>query len=245
MTAPAGDPPSSDPASGGDVTAPASGLIRSSACDPASGGDITAPASDPVRSAARIDFLRNLFSSSLSDSALLVAAGTASQSFYSPSGPGVLDDNGFLHWENVAFRGSVPKPPGPQNSAEELVNTADQPAEQPAGLPADPCGTPAVPSADPTIASADLANVSAVSSDVSADTSDVSTDPSVPAVLPAVPVDSPAHRPVDQSTHSPVVPPVIVVDDPSTDSTDAFDADPSISSPAPPSGKNRASALPR
>lgn len=247
VAASAGDPPPSscDPASGGDVTAPASGLVRSSTRDPASGGDVTAPASDPVRpvrSAARVDFLRNLFSPSSSDSALFSAAGTASQSSDSPSGFGVLDDNGLLRWENIAFRGHVPNPPGPQSSGEELVSTAEQSADQPAVVPS---GTPVVPSADPPNVSADLANATAVSSDFSVSLSDVSTDPPVPAVSSDVPVDSPAHLPVDQSTDSPVVPPVIVVDDPSTDSTDASVPDLSASSPAPLSGKNRTSALPR
>lgn len=64
--------------------------------DPASGGDVTPPACDLVHPSTRDDSLRDVFSSGVSDSVLLEAAGTASQSSDVPSGPRILNKDGFL-----------------------------------------------------------------------------------------------------------------------------------------------------
>ena len=65
---------------------------------------------------------RDEFPSGLSDSALLAAVGSVTQpsdvASVQPSGFNFLDRRGFLRWEKIAFRGSVPNPPGPQSSAE-------------------------------------------------------------------------------------------------------------------------------
>lgn len=214
-----------DPSTGGHVAAPAGDL---SSRDPASGGDVTAPACDLAHPSTRDDSLRDVFSSGVSDSILLEAAGTAFQSSDVSSGPRVLNKDGFLRWEKITFGNSIPNPPGPQSTAEESVNSAEQPVELPADRSANSSSTPDVPSADPP-------NVN--SSDVSADPSDVSADLSVSADLP-VSAD-------DQSTDSPVVPPVVVVSDVTASSTDSSTADHSTSSPGPPSGRGRPSGLPR
>lgn len=271
-SAPSSDAPTPGPSSGGHVAAPAGDppSVPVSSCDPSSGGDVTASASVLPHPSVRYVF------SDLSDSALLAAAGSVTQSSAAgsvtqssavpsalSSGFNLLDPQGLLRWEKIAFGRSVPNPPGPQSSAEELGSSAEQSAD----LPADPSSGPSgsnvsTVSADQPNDSVDLffdasADPSSVSappivtadpSDVTADPSDVTADPSdVPADPSAVPGDSSevVPPPVDQSVDSPAVPPVIVLDDSATGSSDASITDRSESSPAPPAGKSRPSGLPR
>ena len=249
--------PAPGPSSGGHVAAPAGDppSVPVSSCVPSSGGDVTASASVLPHPSVRYVF------SDLSDSALLAAAGSVTQpsavSSALPSGFNFLDPQGLLRWEKIAFGRSVPNPPGPQSSAEELGSSAEQSADLPAVPSSGPSGSNVSTvsadqpndsvdlffdaSADPSSVSADPPIVTADPSDVTADPSDVTADPS--AVLGDSSEVVPP--PVDQSVDSPVAPPVIVLDDSTTGSSDASTADRSESSPAPPAGKSRPSGLPR
>ena len=91
----------------------------------------------------------------MSDSDLLAAVGVSTPSPAQPpnesSSLGVLDGQGFLR-EQIAYRGVVPNPPGPQGTANHVSMVTDN--NQPADTPIDP---PVNPPADlPANQSADL-----------------------------------------------------------------------------------------
>lgn len=215
-SAPSSDNRSSDPSSGGNVAAsagdPSSG--------PSSGGDVAASASDHSFPSRRADSLRDVFpSSDVSDSVLLAALGASLSSSTQPSGvssdPHMLNSQGYLHWENVAFGASVPNPPGPPSSADDLMgdtggHSSTPSADQAADLPVDP---PVVPPSDPS--------------------------PDPPVVSPSDPPVDLSSGPTDP----PAVSPVLLTDVSSADrvSTDTSSGDHSLPPPVPSTGVNRSS----
>ena len=205
----------SDPSSGGRVIAPEVDPPSGASC----GVDVSAPAGDLAFPSG------DIFSSCVSDSALLAAASTSSQLSDTPVGPRALDKDGFLLWEKIAFGSLAPNRSGPQSSGEE-VNSAEQLAELPANdQAANSSGTSA------EVPSADLLSASAGSSDVSADPS-----------LSVTPLDVPAGPAADHSADQPSGS-AAVDDDPPSGLTDVPATDQPVS--APPAGKSRPSGISR